>query len=58
MTDWNTLAEAGKELAQAFHYLDRASETATITAAAIITKTGLVDAARVAVGRANRLLER
>ena len=57
MADWVVLAQAGKELAQAFDYLDRAGETPTVTSASIVTKQGLIAAARGAVGRANRLLE-
>jgi len=58
MTDWNKLIEAGRELAMAFDYLDRAHEVSCLTAAAIITKTGLLDAAREAVARTNRLIGR
>jgi len=56
MTDWNILAQAGKELAHAFDLLDRAGETTTTPTAAIITKMGLIGAARDAVGRVDRLL--
>jgi len=56
MTDWKILAEADKHLAQAFDLLDRAAETTCVTSAAIVTRIGLIDAARVAVGRANHLL--
>ena len=56
MTDWNILAQAGKELTRAFDLLDRAADTPCTPTAAIITKMGLVDAAEGAVGRDNRLL--
>ena len=56
MTDWNILAQAGKDLAHAFDLLDRAAEIPSAPTAAIITKLGLVDAAQGAVGRVNRLL--
>lgn len=58
MTDWNKLLDAGRELAQAFDLLDRANEITLLTTAAMITKAGLLDAARGAVGRTNRLLGR
>ena len=58
MTDWNKLLEAGRELAQAFDLLDRADEIAMLTTAALITKAGLLDAARGAVARTNLLLRR
>jgi len=58
MTDWNKLLEAGRELSQAFDLLDRANEITMLTAAALITKSGLLEAARGAVARTNRLLGR
>ena len=58
MTDWNKLLEAGRELSQAFDLLDRANEVTWLTAAALVTKAGLLDAARDAVTRTNRLLGR
>jgi len=58
MTDWNALAQAGKDIAQAFDYLDRAAEVTLVTTAAILTHVGLVGAAREAVVRANRALGR
>ncbi len=58
MTDWNKLLEAGRELSQAFDLLDRADEVTLLTAAAVITKAGLLDAARGAVARTNWLLGR
>ncbi len=58
MTEWETLAAASKELASAFALLDRAQELTCLTTATIITKTGLLEAARVAVARTNWLLER
>ena len=56
MTDWTALMAAGAALAQAYVLLDRANETGTHCQAAIITKSGLLDAARQAVIRANRQL--
>jgi len=56
MTDWNILAQAGKELANAFDLLDRAAEIPCTPTAAIITKMGLIGAAQGAVTRVNRLL--
>ena len=58
MENWTRLIEAGRELAQAFDLLDRAAEITTISTAAVITKEGLLDAAREAVARTNTLLGR
>lgn len=58
MDNWTRLIDAGRELSQAFDLLDRADEISYITAAAVITKEGLVFAAREAVTRANSLLKR
>lgn len=58
MDNWTRLIDAGRELSQAFDLLDRADEISYITAAAVITKEGLVLAAREAVTRANSLLKR
>ena len=58
MTDWNKRLEASQELSQAFDLLDRAHEITLLTAASLITKVGLLDAARGAVARTNRLLGR
>lgn len=58
MTDWTRLIDAGRELSQAFDLLDRANEITWITSAALVTKTGLLEAARAAVARTNRLLDR
>lgn len=58
MTDWNRLQDAGRELSLAFTLLDRASDITLLTTAAVITKTGLLDAARGAVARTNELLGR
>ncbi|MBI3447135.1 MAG: hypothetical protein HY055_17650 [Magnetospirillum sp.] len=58
MTHWTTLINAGSDLTRAFALLDQASEIGSLTAAAIITRMGLMDAARQAVARANRQLGR
>lgn len=58
MENWTRLIDAGHELARAFELLDRAGEVTTISAAAVLTKQGLLDSARQAVGRANALLGR
>jgi hypothetical protein len=58
MDNWTRLIDAGRELAQAFDLLDRAAEVTTLTAAAIVTKEGLLGAAREAVARTNTLLGR
>ena len=58
MTDWNKLLETSRELSQAFNLLDRANEITLLTTAALITKAGLLDAARDTVARANRMLGR
>lgn len=58
MENWTRLIAAGRELSQAFDLLDRANEITYITAAAIVTKDGLVSTAREAVTRANALLKR
>jgi len=58
MENWTRLIDAGRELAQAFDLLDRAAEITTISTAAIITKQGLLDAARQAVARTDTLLAR
>lgn len=56
MDNWGRLIEAGGQLSQAFDLLDRANEITIITTAAIITKQGLLSAARQAVARSNALL--
>lgn|GEM_PF-1738423 len=56
MDNWSRLIDAGRELAHAFSLLDRAQETACPSVAAVITKEGLLTAARDAVTRANTLL--
>jgi hypothetical protein len=58
MENWSRLMDAGRELAMAFDLLDRAAEITTISTAAVITKEGLLGAAREAVARTNRLLNR
>lgn len=58
MENWSRLMDAGRELSQAFELLDRASEITTISTAAVITKEGLLGAARQAVARTNSLLGR
>jgi len=58
MDNWTRLIEAGRELAQAFDLLDRAAEITTISTAAVVTKEGLLGAAREAVARTNTLLGR
>lgn len=56
MENWTRLIDAGRELAQAFDLLDRAAEITIISTAAVVSKQGLLDAARQAVTRANALL--
>lgn len=58
MENWTRLIDAGRELALAFDLLDRAAEITTISTAAVITKEGLLGAAREAVARTNTLLGR
>jgi hypothetical protein len=57
MNNWSNLIEAGKELSQAFALLDRFNEITYMTTAAIITKEGLLAAAREAVARANSIMK-
>lgn len=56
MENLTRLIDAGRELAQAFDLLDRAAEITTISTAAVVSKRGLLDAARQAVTRTNALL--
>lgn len=56
MDNLTRLIDAGRDIAQAFDLLDRAAEITTFAAAAIVTKQGLLDAARQAVSRANALM--
>lgn len=58
MDNWTRLIEAGNELARAFDLLDRSAEITALTTAAVITKEGLLGAAREAVSRTNTLLGR
>lgn len=53
MDNLTRLIESGRDIALAFDLLDRAAEITTFAAAAIVTKQGLLDAARQAVTRAN-----
>lgn len=56
MDNLTRLIESGRDIAQALELLDRAAEITTFAAAAIVTKQGLLDAARQAVSRANALM--
>ncbi|WP_148207308.1 hypothetical protein [Paramagnetospirillum magneticum] len=58
MENWSRLMDAGRELSMAFDLLDRAAEITTISTAAVLTKEGLLGAARQAVARTNSLLGR
>lgn len=58
MEHWSRMIDAGRELARAFDLLDRAGEVTAFSAAAVLAKQELLDAARLAVGRANGLLGR
>lgn len=58
MENWSRLMDAGRELSMAFDLLDRAAEITTISTAAVMTKEGLLGAARQAVARTNSLLGR
>jgi hypothetical protein len=58
MENWTRVIDAGRELAQAFDLLDRAEEIVTISAAAVLAKQTMLDAACRAVARANALLGR
>ncbi|OAN45681.1 hypothetical protein A6A04_07410 [Paramagnetospirillum marisnigri] len=57
MENWARLMTADRELSQAFDLLDRAREITLRTPAAIVTREGLVAAARDAVTRVNGLLK-
>ena len=56
MIDWTALAAAGKELARAFDLLDHAGRTDCRFTAAVVTRMGLIEAAREAVQQSNKML--
>ena len=58
MEDWDRLTEAGRELARAFHLLDRMDAISGFSAAAVLAGEELLAAARASVKRVDTLLGR